>query len=459
MTTLTITPRFDPPRTLPTVPTVATVSTGWHRSLPDLLGSGFRLREPRLSDVDQLTAAFSGDAASVLGVGVPGTSDQWMHFVARARAGRAAGHAACFVVVPDGTPDVCGLILLQRLAPGSRVATVSFGHANTGRAADLPVRSLACALAFAFRAVGVGRVEGRACSPREVELVRRLGAVTEGVLRGSHPVADGFADQTLWAVLATDWDQCRLGAKTEPVRMELERPVSGGPTTGDGTGDRPPAWTMRLPTLKGQLVTMREIDLLDAAVLMEALEPADLEISIEPVPTSPDQFRRYISWVQSQRSAGRAAGFAIVPRGSRRAAGLVQIRLDDVSGAAAEWGLVLAQRFRGTGAALEAAQLLAGFAFETLGVHRLEARASGIDPRSTGLFRKMGAVREAHLRLSFVRGNEVLDDDLWSILKPDWRGVHPGRRRRQVASATGGQRVSVTTQTKVRPPARPGRRV
>lgn len=69
---------------------------------------------------------------------------------------------------------------------------------------------------------------------------------------------------------------------------------------------------------------------------------------------------------------------------------------------------------------------------------RSAPKASGIDPRSTGLFRKMGAVREAHLRLTFVRGNEVLDEDLWAILKTDWRGVRPVPGH--VASAAGGQR-------------------
>jgi RimJ/RimL family protein N-acetyltransferase len=83
---------------------------------------------------------------------------------------------------------------------------------------------------------------------------------------------------------------------------------------------------------------------------------------------------------------------------------------------------------------------MAGFAFETIGVDRLEARASVIDPRSVGLLRKIGAVREARLRRSFVRGDLALDDDLWAILKADWRGVRatPGNRTiHETASAVG----------------------
>jgi RimJ/RimL family protein N-acetyltransferase len=404
--------------------------TPWRRSLPDLVCADFRLREPRLNDAAQLAAAFG--AAPTLGVARPGSSDGWLHFVASARTGRAEGHTACFAMVPAGATDISGLVLLRRLAPGSRVATAAFVFATTGWPSDLPYRSLACALEFAFGTAGVDRVEGRAGSPAEREIVRRLGAVDEGVLRGSRPVADGFADQTLWSVLGRDWDAGGLDALVGPVRVEHERPASGEASTLGSDG--PPGWTLRLPRLKGQRVTLREIEPPDASALMAALEPGDLEISIEPAPKTRDEFRRYISWVQAQRSAGRAAGFAIVPRGASRAAGLVQVRRDDPSGAIAEWGIVLAPSCRGTGAAVEAAQLLAGFAFETLGVQRLEARASGIDPRSTGLFRKIGAVREARLRLSFVRGNEVLDDDLWTMLRGDWRGVRPvaGALRRPV---------------------------
>jgi RimJ/RimL family protein N-acetyltransferase len=175
--------------------------------------------------------------------------------------------------------------------------------------------------------------------------------------------------------------------------------------------------------MKASLVTLREVALLDVPVLLRALEPSDLEVALEPAPTTSNDLRRYVAWVQLQRTMGRAAGFAIVPRGTRHAAGLIQVRRDDPSGLTAEWGIALASRYRGTGTAVEAAHLMAGFAFDTLGVERLEARASGIDPRSVGLLRKIGAVREAHLRRSFVRGDEVLDDDLWAILEADWRGA------------------------------------
>jgi len=248
-----------------------------------------------------------------------------------------------------------------------------------------------------------------------------MGAVGEGVLRRTRLSIDSAGDQTLWSILDTEWAARTDGAVADLVRTECAQPPAGD--VSDGAGVRPPEWTTRVPTLKGILVTQREVGLMDVPSLLKALEPSDLDVAIEPAPKPGDDFRRYIAWVQLQRTTGRAVGFAIVPRGTRHAAGLIQVRRDDSSGLTAEWGIALASRFRGTGTAVEAAQLMAGFAFETLGVERLEARASGIDPRSVGLLRRIGAVREAHLRRSFVRGDEALDDDLWAILEADWRAA------------------------------------
>ena len=60
------------------------------------------------------------------------------------------------------------------------------------------------------------------------------------------------------------------------------------------------------------------------------------------------------------------------------------------------------------------------FAFEQVGVHRLEARACVQNGRGNGALRKMGAVREAVLRRSFLKGGEYLDQNLWTIVDEDW---------------------------------------
>ena len=62
-----------------------------------------------------------------------------------------------------------------------------------------------------------------------------------------------------------------------------------------------------------------------------------------------------------------------------------------------------------------------GFVFDTLGTHRLEARAALKNGRGTGALRKVGAVQEGVLRKSFLRRGEYLDQALYTILAEDWR--------------------------------------
>ena len=65
--------------------------------------------------------------------------------------------------------------------------------------------------------------------------------------------------------------------------------------------------------------------------------------------------------------------------------------------------------------------VLLKFAFETVGVHRLEARAAVPNGRGNGALRKVGAVQEGLLRKSFLKNGEYLDQALWTILDEDWK--------------------------------------
>ena len=65
--------------------------------------------------------------------------------------------------------------------------------------------------------------------------------------------------------------------------------------------------------------------------------------------------------------------------------------------------------------------MIVTFAFDVLGVHRLEARAAVANGRGNGALRKLGAVREAVLRRSFLCRGDYLDQSLWTILADEWR--------------------------------------
>jgi ribosomal-protein-serine acetyltransferase len=107
--------------------------------------------------------------------------------------------------------------------------------------------------------------------------------------------------------------------------------------------------------------------------------------------------------------------------GSDTAIGIFQLRQLEPGFGSAEWGFAIGSPFWGTGVFKEGAELMVNFAFDVVGVHRLEARAAVRNGRGNGALRKMGAVQEGVLRKSFLKDGEYLDQVLWTILEEDWR--------------------------------------
>src|SRR5262249_39117827 len=87
----------------------------------------------------------------------------------------------------------------------------------------------------------------------------------------------------------------------------------------------------------------------------------------------------------------------------------------------AEWGFALAASFWGTGVFEDAALVVAEFAFQTLGVHRLEARAVTLNDRGNGALAKLGARGEAMLRGGLIAERGRRDQFLWTLIADEWR--------------------------------------
>ena len=187
-----------------------------------------------------------------------------------------------------------------------------------------------------------------------------------------------------------------------------------------GTGVTSSDWRQNLPVLAGRQVMLRELRFSDAPALLATLTTEEVARFISPPPTTVEGFERFIAWTHAQRAAGEYVCFAVVPVGTDTAVGIFQIRQLDPSFMTAEWGFALGSAYWGTGVFMNAAQLTLEFAFASIGVHRMEARAAIKNGRGNGALAKIGAVREGVLRKSFLRNGEYLDQALWSILREDW---------------------------------------
>jgi RimJ/RimL family protein N-acetyltransferase len=179
-------------------------------------------------------------------------------------------------------------------------------------------------------------------------------------------------------------------------------------------------WRDGLPLLTGGRVTLRELRQSDAPSLFAMLSTEEVARFISPPPSTVEGFERFIAWTHRQRAAGQYVCFAVVPHGSDVAIGLFQIRSLEPGFGTAEWGFALGSDFWGTGIFVDGATLALDFAFDVIGVHRLEARAAVRNGRGNGALRKIGAVQEGVLRRSFLRNDEYLDQALWSVLEEDW---------------------------------------
>jgi RimJ/RimL family protein N-acetyltransferase len=210
-----------------------------------------------------------------------------------------------------------------------------------------------------------------------------------------------------------------------PYRGELDMDVMEtplAPSTGPGGAQVVASdWRAQLPMLAAGQVVLRELRPSDAPSLLAMLTTDEVSRFISPPPTTVDGFERFIAWTARQRAAGSYACFAVTIKGFESAIGIFQVRELEPGFATAEWGFAIGSAFWGTGVFEASAQLVLAFAFETVGVHRLEARAAVLNGRGNGALIKVGAVQEGVLRKSFLRDGVYLDQVLYSIIDSDWR--------------------------------------
>ncbi|WP_181794720.1 GNAT family N-acetyltransferase [Streptomyces sp. WELS2] len=142
----------------------------------------------------------------------------------------------------------------------------------------------------------------------------------------------------------------------------------------------------------------------------------------------PAHTREHSAQVAAERAAhsvwradGDKLALAVCRHGEPRLLGEVTLTLASAHAAQAEIGWTLDPRHQGHGYATEAAETLARFAFDTLGVHRVYAR---LDVENTGSVRvceRLGMRREAHLVENDLDGDRWGSEYVYAALAADIR--------------------------------------
>jgi [ribosomal protein S5]-alanine N-acetyltransferase len=180
-------------------------------------------------------------------------------------------------------------------------------------------------------------------------------------------------------------------------------------------------WRDGLPTLHGSMITLRELRLSDATALLASLSSAEVTRLISPPPPTVDGFEKFIAWSTRQRQEGKSIAYGVTLHGSDTVIGLFQVRSIESGFGVAEWGFALGSEFWGSGIFMDAARLVLDFSFDSLRVHRMEARAVVRNGRGNGALQKLGMVQEAILRRSFLRNGVYLDQACWALMADTWR--------------------------------------
>ena len=145
----------------------------------------------------------------------------------------------------------------------------------------------------------------------------------------------------------------------------------------------------------------------------------------------------------SGRSASARPAVICVLRSFRRydaAVGLFQVRQLHLTFETAEWGFAIASAFWGR-AFLQGRRCYPDFAFDVVGVRRLEARAAVQNGRGNGALRKIGAVQEGILRKSFLRGGKLLDQGCGRSSTKTGIDRRPYGARRSTSESRGGSKT------------------
>src|SRR6266542_6271691 len=98
-----------------------------------------------------------------------------------------------------------------------------------------------------------------------------------------------------------------------------------------------PAWQSELPVLVGRIVTLRELAQEDLGSLVDLLSLRDATLFGLEEPITEMSAQELIDRALCDRAAGTAFTYAITRGGTRRLAGLVQVRQLDPGFETAEW--------------------------------------------------------------------------------------------------------------------------
>ncbi|CAN5396201.1 GNAT family protein [soil metagenome] len=123
---------------------------------------------------------------------------------------------------------------------------------------------------------------------------------------------------------------------------------------------------------------------------------------------------------QIEKDEDRMA-LAVVERESNRVIGDIYFAVKSIESKQGEIGYIFNPDFHGQGFATEACAAVLDIAFETYGLHRVQAECDVLNPPSFRVMERLGMRREAHFLENMWFKGQWSDSYVYGILAEEWR--------------------------------------
>jgi ribosomal-protein-alanine N-acetyltransferase len=168
-------------------------------------------------------------------------------------------------------------------------------------------------------------------------------------------------------------------------------------------------------------VTLRKLTTEDAPAIYQIFSnPQVMRYWSRPPMADPAEADKLLSEVLSDYESGASLPLGIERNDESLLIGNCTLFHFNAVSRRAEVGYALGRPWWGMGYMHEALRTLLNYAFDDLGLNRLEA---DIDPRNLASARslaRLGFRKEGHLRQRWIVNDEVSDTDLYGLLRADW---------------------------------------
>jgi RimJ/RimL family protein N-acetyltransferase len=178
------------------------------------------------------------------------------------------------------------------------------------------------------------------------------------------------------------------------------------------------------PTLAGALVTLRPVTAQDAESFGRILDDLDVVrltgSANDSGSAATPPLDSLVEWYGTRSNQTDRLDLAVIDNATGRVVGEVVLNHWDPGSRAISYRTLIGPEGRDRGLGTEATRLILGYAFDELGLHRVELEVFAFNPRARHVYEKVGFVLEGTRREALCFDGQWVDAHVMAILEHEW---------------------------------------